>query len=91
MSFPQVNGSNLRREKLTLPQDFEGQYNLLFVAFQQWQQTEVNSWIALAGRLEEQLPGLVYYELPTIRALNSFSRFFINEGMRAAIPNPKSR
>jgi hypothetical protein len=91
MSFPQVNGSNLRREKLMLPQDFEGQYNLLFVAFQQWQQTEVNSWIALAGRLEEQLPGLVYYELPTIRALNSFSRFFINEGMRAGIPNPKSR
>jgi hypothetical protein len=29
--------------------------------------------------------------LPTIRALNAFSKFFINEGMRAGIPNPKSR
>lgn len=91
MSFPTVNGSNLRREKLTLPQDFEGQYNLIFVAFQQWQQGEVNSWIPLAESLEIQFPGLFYYELPTIRSLSTISRFFINEGMRAGIPNVKSR
>ncbi len=91
MTFPTVNGSNLLREKLTLPQDFEGDYNLLFIAFQQWQQDEVNTWIPLAESVEDQFPGLVYYELPTIRALNAFSKFFINEGMRAGIPNPKSR
>ena len=91
MSFPIVNGSNLRREKLTLPQDFEGKIILLFIAFQQWQQEEVNSWIPLTESLEEQFPGLFYYELPTIRSLNTLSRFFINEGMRAGIPNPKSR
>ena len=91
MTFPTVNGSNLQRAKLTLPQDFEGVYNLLFIAFQQWQQDEVNTWIALAESLETQFPGLVYYELPTIRALNAFSKFFINEGMRAGIPNSKSR
>ena len=91
MTFPTVNGSNLQRAKLTLPQDFEGEYNLLFIAFQQWQQDEVNTWIALAESLETQFPGLVYYELPTIRALNAFSKFFINEGMRAGIPNQKSR
>ncbi len=91
MTFPTVNGSNLRREKLTLPQDFAGEYNLLFIAFQQWQQDEVNTWIALAESLETQFPGLVYYELPTIRSLNALSKFFINEGMRAGIPNPKSR
>jgi hypothetical protein len=91
MTFPTVNGSNLQRAKLTLPQDFEGDYNLLFIAFQQWQQEEVNSWIPLAESCETQFPGLVYYELPTIRALKPFSRFFINEGMRAGIPNPKSR
>ncbi len=38
-----------------------------------------------------QFPGLFYYELPTIRSLNTLSRFFINEGMRAGIPNPKAR
>ncbi len=91
MTFPTVNGSNLQRAKLTLPQDFAGDYNLLFIAFQQWQQDEVNTWISLAESCEAQFPGLVYYELPTIRSLNAFSKFFINEGMRAGIPNPKSR
>ena len=91
MTFPTVNGSNLQRAKLTLPQDFEGDYNLLFIAFKQWHQDEVNTWIPLAESCEAQFPGLVYYELPTIRSLNTFSRFFINEGMRAGIPNPKSR
>ena len=91
MTFPTVNGSNLQRAKLTLPQDFAGDYNLLFIAFQQWHQDEVNTWIPLAESCEAQFPGLVYYELPTIRALNAFSKFFINEGMRAGIPNPKSR
>ena len=91
MKFPIVNGSNLRREKITLPQDFEGEFNLIFVAFQQWHQGEVNSWIPLAESLEEQFPGLFYYELPTIRSLTTLSRFFINEGMRAGIPSPKSR
>ena len=91
MTFPTVNGTNLRREKLTLPQDFAGKYNLIFIAFHQWHQEEVNSWIPLAESCETQFPGLVYYELPTIRALKPFSRFFINEGMRAGIPNPKSR
>ena len=91
MTFPTVSGSNLQRQKITLPQELEGEYNLLFVPFQQWQQSEVNSWIALAEQLEEQYPNLVYYELPTIRTLNSLSKFFINEGMRAGIPNTKSR
>jgi len=91
MTFPTVNGSNLQRAKLTLPQDFEGEYNLLFIAFQQWQQDEVNTWVSLAESCEARFPGLVYYELPTIRALNALSRFFINEGMRAGIPNQKSR
>jgi len=91
MTFPTVNGSNLQRAKLTLPLDFEGKYNLLFIAFQQWQQDEVNTWIPLAESCEAQYPGLVYYELPTIRSLNALSKFFINEGMRAGIPNSKSR
>jgi hypothetical protein len=91
MTFPTVNGSNLLREKLTLPQDFQGKFNLIFIPFEQWQQMEVDSWMALAKELEEQFDGLVYYELPTIQNRNSFYKMFINEGMRAGIPNPKTR
>ena len=91
MTFPTVNGSNLLREKLTLPQDFQGKFNLIFIPFEQWQQMEVDSWMALAKEMEEQFDGLAYYELPTIQSRNSFYKMFINEGMRADIPNPKTR
>ena len=91
MTFPTVSGSNLLREKLTLPRDFQGRFNLIFIPFEQWQQMEVDSWMALAKELEEQFDGLVYYELPTIQRRNTFYKMFINEGMRAGIPNPKTR
>jgi hypothetical protein len=91
MIFPIVTGSNLLREKIFLPRDFQGELNVVFVAFQQWQQMEVNSWIPLAKELEEQNDGLYYYELPTIQSRNVFYQKFINEGMRAGIPNQTSR
>ena len=91
MTFPTVSGSNLLREKLTLPGDFQGRFNLVFIPFEQWQQMEVDSWMALAKELEEQFDGLVYYELPTIQSRNTLFKMFINEGMRAGIPNPKTR
>jgi len=91
MIFPTVQGSNLLRQKLTLPQDFQGRLNLVFIPFYQWQQMEVNSWIPLAQKLEKTTAGLFYYELPTIENRNIFSQIFINEGMRAGIPNQTSR
>jgi hypothetical protein len=91
MIFPTVTGSNLLRQRLTLPQDLQGRYNLLFIAFEQWQQLEVNSWIPLVRKLEEQYRDLAYYELPTIQKRISLYQKFINEGMRAGIPNPKTR
>ena len=79
MTFPTVSGSNLLREKLTLPQGFHGNFNLLFIPFEQWQQVEVDSWIGLAVELEEQFEGLTYYELPTFQDRNAFFKMFINE------------
>jgi len=91
MTFPTVSGSNLLREKLTLPGDFQGRFNLVFIPFEQWQQMEVDSWMTLAKELEQQFDGLVFYELPTIQSRNILYKTFINEGMRAGIPNPKTR
>lgn len=89
--FPVVSGYNLMRVEYEFPRDFEGEYNLLFIPFQQWQQREVNTWIPAAQQLEREMPGLVYYELPTIYELPGFSRTFINEGMRAGIPDQTAR
>ena len=91
MTFPTVTGSNLLREKQCLPQDFKGRFNLVFIAFQQWQQMEVDSWMPTASELEAQFTGLLYYELPTLDKRDFLYRFFLNEGMRAGIPNAKAR
>jgi hypothetical protein len=91
MTFPTVSGSNLLREKLTLPRDFQGKLNLVFIPFERWHQMEVDSWSALAEEMEKQYEGLVYYELPTLQNGGAFYKIFLNEGMRAGIPNPKTR
>jgi hypothetical protein len=89
--FPQVSGANLARKQLNLPQDFNGQANILLIAFHQWQQGEVDTWVPTAQELEATYPGVRYYELPTIRSMNRLVRAFINGGMRAGIPDRLAR
>lgn len=91
MKFPAVSGYNLHREKKHLPADLEGQVNLLFVPFWQRQQFDVDTWVPAARRIEAEIPALRYYELPTIQKMNFFAELFINEGMRAGIPNSLTR
>ena len=91
MLFPNVSGANLKREKLSLPEDFAGELVIALVAFQQWQQRQVDTWLPFAEQLEQEYARVRYYELPVIRRMNILSRTFINEGMRAGIPNPKAR
>jgi hypothetical protein len=91
VKFPQVTGNNLQRQKVYLPQDFEGKCNIVFIAFLRWQQASIDSWMPFVSELEKANEYLRYYELPTIQRLNWFSRTFINEGMRAGIPDRKAR
>jgi hypothetical protein len=91
VTFPTVTGSNLQRQKLQLPQDLGGELNLVLIAFQQWQQTQVDTWIPFARQLEQTDSTVRYYELPTIQRLNPLARTFVNEGMRAGIPDPVAR
>ncbi len=90
-TFPTVQGTNLLRQKMTLPADFQGEFNLVLVAFMQWQQSEVNSWIPWIQEMERRYSGLKYYELPVIEDRSTLGKWFINEGMRAGIPNPVTR
>lgn len=91
MRFPAVQGINLLRTQVQLPEELDGELNVVLVAFQQWQQAMVDSWIPFLEELERRFPYLRYYELPTIQRLDPLSRFFINEGMRAGIPHAETR
>lgn len=91
MKFPATQGVNLLRQKIALPDDLEGEFIILFIAFQQWHQSLVDSWVPFARELEASLPGVQFYELPVIQKMNRLAQTFINEGMRAGIPNPTTR
>ena len=89
--FPTVSGFNLNRQESTFPQDLSGELNILFVPFLQRQQLVVNTWIPFAQETEAAFPGVIYYELPTIDEMPTLSRMFVNEGMRAGIPDETAR
>lgn len=89
--FPLVSGYNLNRVEFTFPQDFGAENNLLIIPFLQSQQLEVNTWIPELQQIEAETESFIYYELPTISAQPRFSRTFINEGMRAGIPDATAR
>ncbi len=91
LTFPTVRARNLLRELITLPADLRGERNLGLIAFQQWQQRLIDTWLPFAQSLEQARPGLCYYEFPVIQSLNVIARTFINEGMRAGIPDPTAR
>ncbi len=90
-AFPEVQGQNLDGRWFNLPADFEGERNLVFVAFERGQQAEVDTWLPLARRLTSEISGMRYYELPTIRKLPGFVRGWIDGGMRDGIPDPAAR
>jgi len=89
--FPKVTASNLESQEFSLPSQFEGERNLVLIAFEREQQKDVDSWLPAAKRIEEHDPRFRYYELPTIERVNALARWFINSGMRRGIPDRKSR
>ena len=91
MLFPTVKGSNLAGKEYTLPADFEGELNIVAVAFQMWHQNEVNTWMPLFEQMEHQVPGLRAYELPVLRSMNRVSQWMIDQGMRGGIPDLATR
>lgn len=91
MKFPKVSGSNLLRRKVILPADLQGSVNILFIAFQQRHQALIDAWVPRVSQLVQSIPDVQFYEIPVIQKLNFISQTFINEGMRAGIPNHTTR
>jgi len=89
--FPRLIAENLNRDEIEIPSQLKGQLNVIIVAFQQWQQNLVDTWIPYLADLVEIYPELDFYELPTIRKMNFVYRRFIDGGMRAGIRSIETR
>jgi hypothetical protein len=91
IDFPRVTGVNLEGEEIALPSGFQGERNLVAVAFKRGQQAKVDTWIAELDRLAEADPEMRFYELPTIYEANALFRMWVNNGMRSGIQDPVAR
>ncbi len=88
--FPHFEGKNLNGETLALG-DSTANVTLIFVAFKQEQQPQVDRWISALGPIQESHPDFDYVELPTIKPVSRVVRFMIYRGMRSGIKDPEKR
>ncbi|HEY8802711.1 MAG TPA: hypothetical protein VIN00_06500 [Candidatus Dormibacteraeota bacterium] len=89
--FPAVRASNLNGRPFDLPGDFEGERNLVILAFQREQQALVDSWSPAIANLLARYADLCFYELPTISRGNLLFRAWLDGAMRAGIPARPAR
>jgi hypothetical protein len=89
--FPTLSGTSLSGEDFTLPRDFAGQLNLVFVAFRREQQAVVDTWVPHARRLAFDNPEVRFYELPTIARRWVLIRPIIEGGMRGGVTEKAAR
>jgi hypothetical protein len=76
---------------MELPGDLEGERNLLAVAFHRRHQKDVGTWAEDFESLREAHEDLFTGEVPTISRRWAPVRGFIDGGMAAAIPDPRTR
>jgi hypothetical protein len=91
VTFPAIHASNLEHRAFRLPADFEGERNLLLIAFERDQQENVETWLPEVQRLLRAYPNLRFYQLPTIRRGNPLFRSWLDNAMRAGIHDRTAR
>ena len=89
--FPQVTGENLAGRPFALPREFEGDINLVVVAFKRQQQQDVDTWMPFLKTLARRRPAVRVYEIPTLGRGYRFMRGIIDGGMRSGIPDSATR
>lgn len=89
--FPKVEGSNLEGRHFRLPGDFDGELNVVIVAFKREQQKNVDTWTASLKKLASKHVGLHVYELPTLGRTYRLMRPIIDGGMSRGIPDRSTR
>ena len=89
--FPTVKGSNLEGRRYVLPDDLEGEVNVLLIPFQRWHQDLVDTWSPALRGLMARYPAMRYYELPTLPRMNPIYRMSLDYGMKMGIPDRAAR
>jgi hypothetical protein len=87
-TFPEVEARNLLGTDVALPQAFEGERNVVLVAFRRNHQDLVDSWLPWLEQRAANDPQLRFYEIPMIGRIWAPARPFIDGGMASSIKDP---
>ena len=83
--FPKVQGENLNKETIALPDHYIGKPTLYLVGYAQRAQFDIDRWIL--GVLQADVPVQIV-EVPTIAGMMpEMVQSFITNGMRSGIPS----
>lgn len=89
--LPHLTGIDLLGEERKIPQTFAGELNIIAIGFEREHQKPINTWIPIADTIIKESPDVRFYEVPIIYKTNALYRGWINNGMRAGIPDKGAR
>jgi hypothetical protein len=91
--FPFLTGADLNGKKYNLPTELTGKFNLVAIGFEREHQSAIDTWIPALSEVIKTYPDLniKFYEIPLIYELGTFSRVWVNNGMRFGIRDQEAR
>jgi hypothetical protein len=93
--FPKITADSLAKKTFNLPADFAGDFQLVAIAYKQFQQSQVDAWGPIVSAITKSHPNVEFYELPTVSNSLGYNnpafRFSLAQGMRSGIPDQDTR
>lgn len=88
-TFPTLVADDLNGRSVTLPRDLPGQPTIVFIAYKQRQQPQINAWVQRLGLQQDGGPAWV--ELPVVGSGAKMIRSIVDNGMRSGITSKSAR
>ncbi len=87
--FPRIEAETLSKKQVVFPQDTQGQFALLLIAFRRQTQGEVDSWLNPFIEDFSNHQQVTFYEIPMISGNWKWMSGWIDSGMRSGVAEYK--
>lgn len=88
--FPGILAYSLDKSRVILPNDLEGNLNLLLISFEPEQQKDIDTWFPAAQALQHTDFNFRWYRLPVSNRENFVFRWWENSSMRSDETDPET-
>jgi hypothetical protein len=86
MMFPALTNQNLLDETCVLPDEFAGNFNILYITSEARQLFQIARWLPFIAELNSESTPLETYIFPIIPKAHLMARRHINNGMKPEMP-----